>query len=204
MAAIGEDIIESLIRSLAKLPGMGRRSARRVVLHLFSDRARNYDPLMELLQRAGQEIQKCRCCGNLDIFEVCRICQDLQRNPRQICVVEQVTDLWVMERTGHFSGVYHVLGGVLSALDGIGPDDLHIPQLIARVRKQANEGGVIEIILATNLTVNGLTTAHYLAEELEEFCCKITRLAHGIPAGGELEFMDDGTLAAALKLRAGI
>jgi recombination protein RecR len=189
--------IERLIQLLGRLPGLGPRSARRVALHLLKKREVLMQPLSAALSDAARAIKPCTSCGNLDTVDPCSICADPRRDPGLICVVEDIGDLWAMERGSIFSGRYHVLGGTLSALDGIGPDELNIGQLLERVKA----GGVREIIVATNATVDGQTTAHYLAERLANTNVPVTRLAHGVPVGGELDWLDDGTLATAFKAR---
>jgi len=189
--------IERLIHLLGRLPGLGPRSARRVALHLLKKREALMQPLSEALAEAARAIRPCSVCGNLDTVDPCSICADPRRDSGLICVVEDVDDLWAMERGKIFTGRYHVLGGTLSALDGVGPDELNIAALVRRVAA----GGVREVIVATNATVDGQTTAHYLAERLGEFNVPLTRLAHGVPVGGELDWLDDGTLATALKAR---
>ncbi len=192
--------IERLIQLLGRLPGLGPRSARRVALHLLKKRETLMQPLSAALSDAARAIQPCSVCGNLDTIDPCSICADPHRDQGLICVVEDVGDLWAMERARIFSGRYHVLGGTLSALDGIGPDELSIAALVGRVAA----GGVREVIVATNATVDGQTTAHYIAERLAPFKVPLTRLAHGVPVGGELDWLDDGTLATALKARRAI
>ena len=189
--------IERLIQLLGRLPGLGPRSARRVALHLLKKREVLMQPLSTALADAARAIRPCTICGNLDTIDPCSICADSRRDTGLICVVEDVGDLWAMERAKVFSGHYHVLGGTLSALDGIGPDELNIAGLLRRVQ----DGGIREIIVATNATVDGQTTAHYLAERLGDSGVPLTRLAHGVPVGGELDWLDDGTLATALKAR---
>ncbi|MFO1079441.1 MAG: recombination mediator RecR [Reyranellaceae bacterium] len=189
--------IERLIQLLGRLPGLGPRSARRAALHLLKKRETLMQPLGTALADAARAIRPCATCGNLDTVDPCSICRDGQRDHGLICVVEDVGDLWAMERGRIFNGRYHVLGGSLSALDGIGPDELNVAGLIARV----SAGGVREIILATNATVDGQTTAHYLADRLAALAVPVTRLAHGVPVGGELDWLDEGTLATALKAR---
>ena len=189
--------VDRLIQLLARLPGLGPRSARRAALSLLKKRESLMEPLAHLLTRAVVSIKACSRCGNLDDVDPCIICRDEGRDSSIICVVEDVADLWALVRTHSFKGQFHVLGGVLSALDGVGPDDLNIALLVDRV----SSGSVREVILATNLTVDGQTTAHYITERLASSGVKITCLAHGVPVGGELEFLDDGTLAAALKAR---
>jgi recombination protein RecR len=189
--------IERLIQLLGRLPGLGPRSARRVALHLLKKREALMQPLSAALADAASAIRPCSTCGNLDTTDPCSICADPRRDPGLICVVEDVGDLWAMERGRIFSGHYHVLGGTLSALDGIGPDELNIAALLRRIRG----GGVREVIVATNATVDGQTTAYYLAERLGDSNVPLSRLAHGVPVGGELDWLDDGTLATALKAR---
>ena len=189
--------IERLIQLLGRLPGLGPRSARRVALHLLKKRETLMQPLSAALADAAVAIKPCSTCGNLDTVDPCSICADPTRDASLICVVEDVGDLWAMERGKIFAGRYHVLGGTLSALDGIGPDELNIASLIARVKVDA----VREVIVATNATVDGQTTAHYLAERLADTKVPLSRLAHGVPVGGELDWLDDGTLATALKAR---
>jgi len=193
--------IERLIQLLARLPGLGPRSARRAALHLINNKDTLLVPLARAMTEAGEAIRLCSTCGNVDTSDPCGICTDPKRDPRTLCVVEQVADLWALERTGSFKGRYHVLGGVLSALDGIGPEDLSIGALVDRV---GAGDGVEEVILATNLTVDGQTTAHYISEPLAATGAKVTRLAHGVPVGGELDYLDDGTLSAALASRQGL
>ena len=189
--------IERLIQLFAKLPGLGPRSARRAVLYMMKRRETVMAPLVKALAEAAEKIVTCRDCGNLDTVDPCAICVDGRRDPTIICVVEEVADLWALERAGTFKGRYHVLGGVLSAIDGMGPEDLNIAGLIAR----AGEAGLGEVILATGATVDGQTTAHYLMERLAGCGVTVTRLAQGVPVGGELDYLDDGTLSAALKAR---
>ncbi|MBM3532053.1 MAG: recombination protein RecR [Alphaproteobacteria bacterium] len=189
--------IERLIRLLAKLPGLGPRSARRVALHLLKRREGLMLPLVEAIEATANEVRTCSACGNLDTADPCSICTDERRDAGTLCVVEDIADLWALERAHAFRGRYHVLGGTLSALDGIGPEDLGIGRLVERVRA----GSVREVILATNATVEGQTTAHYIADKLAGAGAAVTRLAHGVPLGGELDYLDDGTLTAALKAR---
>ncbi|MFZ5782941.1 MAG: recombination mediator RecR [Pseudomonadota bacterium] len=189
--------IERLIQLLGRLPGLGPRSARRAALHLLKRRETLMQPLATALADAARAIRPCATCGNLDTVDPCSICSDPARDQGLICVVEDVGDLWAMERGRIFGGCYHVLGGSLSALDGIGPDELNIGGLVKRL----GTGGVREVILATNATVDGQTTAHYLADRLAELGVPVTRLAHGVPVGGELDWLDEGTLATALKAR---
>jgi recombination protein RecR len=189
--------LNTLIRMLAGLPGLGNRSARRVALHLLSKRRTVMIPLAEALRRAADEIRECGTCGNLDMQDPCSICQDSKRDRSKICVVAGVSDLWAIERTGAFKGVYHVLGGLLSAIDGIGPQELRLEALVIRTKEAAIE----EAILALSATVDGQSTAHYIADHLDTNRLKITRLAHGVPVGGELDYLDDGTIITALKAR---
>jgi recombination protein RecR len=188
--------IERLIQLLAKLPGLGPRSARRAALDLLKRRDTVLKPLAEALTIAADKIVACGTCGNLDTTDPCMICTDTERDA-SICVVEEVADLWAIERSGAFKGRYHVLGGVLSALDGIGPEDLSIGRLVER----AASTSVREVILAMNATVEGQTTAHYVTDRLAGTEVQVTRLAHGLPVGGELDYLDDGTLTAALRAR---
>ena len=189
--------IDRLIQLLAKLPGLGPRSARRAALYLIKRRESLLLPLAAALNGAAEAIRACSACGNLDTRDPCAICADRRRDEALICVVEDVADLWALERTAVFRGRYHVLGGTLSALDGIGPEDLNIQGLVAR----AGAPEVREVILATNATVDGQTTAHYIADRLADCSVVVSRLAHGVPVGGELDYLDDGTLSAALKAR---
>lgn len=189
--------IERLIRLLAKLPGLGPRSARRAALYLIRRRAQLMEPLAQALAEAAANIRTCTACGNIDTADPCDICTDPRRDASLICIVEGVADLWALERTAAFRGRYHVLGGVLSALDGVGPDELNIAGLVRR----ASEQQVKEMIIATGATVDGQTTAHYLAERLKGLDVTVSRLAHGVPVGGELDYLDDGTITAALKDR---
>lgn len=189
--------LDRLIQLLARLPGLGPRSARRAALALLKRREALMLPLAEALRQAAANLRECSICGNLDMQDPCAICADPKRDAALICVVEEVDDLWALERAGAFRGRYHVLGGTLSALDGIGPDELNIAGLAGR----AADPAVREVILATGATVDGQTTAHYLADRLAGLAVEVTRLAHGVPVGGELDYLDDGTLAAALKAR---
>ena len=191
----GVSDIEHLIRLLAKLPGLGPRSARRAALYLVKRRDALLMPLAKALAEAAETIRTCSTCGNLDTRDPCAICVDPRRDDTVICVVEEVADLWALERAATFKGRYHVLGGTLSALDGVGPEDLDIPGLIARAHQ------FDEVILATNATVDGQTTAHYIADRLAECGVTVSGLAHGVPVGGELDYLDEGTLSAALKGR---
>ena len=189
--------IDHLIQLLSRLPGLGPRSARRAALHLIKNAETLITPLALALNTTAAAIRNCGICGNIDTTDPCAVCADPERDRALLCVVEDVADLWALERTGVYSGRYHVLGGRLSALDGIGPEDLSIVSLVVR----AGGGEVAEIILATNLTVDGQTTAHYITDRLAGCGVKITRLAHGVPVGGELDYLDDGTLTAALRAR---
>jgi recombination protein RecR len=189
--------LERLIDLLAKLPGLGPRSARRAALHLLKRKDALLVPLGAALAAAAENVRQCSRCGNLDAVDPCGICTDPRRDDSLICVVEDVADLWALERASVFKGRFHVLGGTLSALDGVGPEDLNVSGLVAR----AGVEQVREVILATNATVDGQTTAHYLTDRLEECGVAVSRLAHGIPVGGELDYLDDGTLGAALKAR---
>jgi len=193
MPAIGSEI-ERLIQLLAKLPGLGPRSARRAALALLKKRDTLLEPLADSLREAADAILTCEVCGNLDTQSPCAICSDNRRDPHLLCVVEDVADLWALERAGVFRGRYHVLGGALSALDGVTPERLNVAKLLERVKH-----GVDEVILAMNATVEGQTTAHYLMDLLGDM--KVTRLAHGVPVGGELDYLDEGTLSAAFKAR---
>ena len=192
----GNDI-ERLINYLSKLPGLGPRSARRAALQMLKRREALMVPLLKALEDAAENIKPCATCGNLDTKDPCAICADPERDGGLICVVEEVADLWALERTHSYKGRYHILGGLLSALDGVGPEDLNIAGLIAR----AATPEVQEIILAMSATVDGQTTAHFVTDRLKEQGVTITRLAHGVPVGGELDYLDDGTLSAALKAR---
>ncbi|MDF2781652.1 MAG: RecR protein [Geminicoccaceae bacterium] len=189
--------LDDLIQLLARLPGLGPRSARRAALHLLKQRETLMQRLALALANAAREVRKCAVCGNLDDADPCWICADAERDGRLICVVEEVDDLWALERSGLFKGRYHVLGGSLSALDGLGPEDLGIDRLLERVAREP----VAEVILATSATVDGQTTAHYVAERLAASGPVVSRLALGVPIGGELNYLDDGTLGAALKAR---
>jgi recombination protein RecR len=193
--------IERLIGLLAKLPGLGPRSARRAVLHLLKRKDSLMLPLAAVLDETAGAICACGTCGNLDSRNPCGICADPGRDDSQICVVEEVADLWALERAGAFRGRYHVLGGVLSALDGVGPEDLNITGLLARAEASEAKPKVKEVILALSATVDGQTTSHYITERLAGVDVGVTRLAHGVPVGSELDYLDDGTIAAALKAR---
>ena len=211
--------LDQLIQRLSRLPGLGPRSARRTALYLLKNRDQVMLPLANELDHAARKVRTCVDCGNLDLSDLCTICQDSRRDSRRICVVEDVSDLWAIERAGIYSGLYHILGGTLSALDGRGPRELGIDRLVQRashlsenqsdgqfetieppsIARLSDQMG--EIILATSATVDGQTTAHYIAERLEHLPVQITRLAHGVPVGGELNYLDDGTLAQAMKAR---
>jgi len=189
--------IEKLIQLLAKVPGLGPRSARRAALHLIKKKEQLLGPLTTAMGEALEKVRICSRCGNIDTADPCTICTDPRRDPTTIIVVEDVSDLWALERAGAMNAQFHVLGGTLSPLDGIGPDDLNIRTLVSRVA----EGEVAEIIIAVNATVEGQTTAHYVTDQLTDMNVKITRLAHGVPVGGELDYLDEGTLTAALRSR---
>lgn len=189
--------IETLASALSKLPGLGPRSARRAVLWLVKRRETALVQVIEALVAVRDRLSECPQCGNVDTQSPCAICTDPRRDVRSLCVVEDVADLWALDRAKLFTGRYHVLGGRLSALDGVRPEDLTIDRLLARVA----EGGVDEVVLAMNATLEGQTTAHYIAERLEAYPVRITQLAHGLPVGGELDYLDEGTLAQALRAR---
>ena len=189
--------IEVLAGALARLPGLGPRSARRAVLHLMKRRENALQPLLAALQNVADKLANCSNCGNVDTADPCSICRDARRDQRSLCVVEEVADLWALDRSRLFPGRYHVLGGRLSALEGVRPDDLNIDGLLRRVAA----GGIDEVVLAMNATLEGQTTAHYLAERLEKHPVRLTQLAHGLPVGGELDYLDEGTLAQALRAR---
>jgi recombination protein RecR len=189
--------LENLIELMARLPGLGPRSARRAALHLVRNRDALFVPLAAAMEDAARTIHPCAICGNIATMDTCGICRDPRRDSALLCVVEDVADLWAMERGGAFRGRYQVLGGLLSALDGVGPEDLGIPRLAARVAAD----GVREAILALPATVDGQTTAHVVAEHLEGSGASVTTLAQGVPVGGELDFLDDGTISAALRAR---
>ncbi|MFO1033623.1 MAG: recombination mediator RecR [Hyphomicrobiales bacterium] len=189
--------IEKLIQLLARLPGLGPRSARRAVLHLIKNREKLLQPLTAALEDASAKVTVCETCGNVDTVQPCSICRDPRRDTSLICVIEDVGDLWALERAGAWTGQYHVLGGTLSALGGIRPEDLAIGQLLDRCA----DGHVKEVVLATNATVEGQTTAHYITERLKERGIATSRLAHGVPVGGELDYLDEGTLTQALRAR---
>jgi len=195
--SLGGPEIEGLIRLLAKLPGLGPRSARRAVLHIVRNKENLLIPLANALHTAAERVTVCRNCGNIDTIQPCTVCQDQRRDGSVLCVVEEVADLWALERAQTYGGRYHVLGGTLSALDGVGPDDLRIFDLVRRARAAE----ICEVILATNATVDGQTTAHYISDALEDCGVTVSRLASGVPVGGELDYLDDGTLSAAFAGR---
>ena len=192
----GSDI-DKLIQLLAKLPGLGPRSARRSALQMLKKKDSVMVPLATALNDVAARVQICGACGNVDTHNPCHVCEDARRDQTTLCVVEEVADLWALDRSETYKGLYHVLGGTLSALDGVGPDDLNVAGLINRAAAEE----VTEVILALNATVDGQTTSHYLAERLSGANVKVTALAHGVPVGGELDYLDDGTLAAALRAR---
>ena len=194
---MSEQVLEKLIKKVAKLPGLGPRSSRRIVLHLLKDKETLLLPIIEDMSKVANNIKKCLECGNLDENDICQICKNSTRNQTLLCVVETVADLWALERSNVYNGKYHILGGVLSAIDGINPDQLNIDSLEKRLESNV----FTEVIIAISATLDGQTTAHYLAERLGKLDIKITRLAHGLPVGGELDFLDDGTIAQALKAR---
>jgi len=189
--------IEALTQALARLPGLGPRSARRAVLHLLKRREAVLGPLLEALARVNERLVICGTCGNVDTADPCAVCADPRRDARLLCVVEEVADLWALDRSRLFPGRFHVLGGRLSALEGVRPEDLSVDRLLARI----GAGGIDEVVLAMNATLEGQTTAHYLAERLETLPVRVTQLAHGLPVGGELDYLDEGTLAQALRAR---
>jgi recombination protein RecR len=189
--------IETLTAALSRLPGLGPRSARRAVLWLIKRRETSLVQLLEALQAVRDTLVECDTCGNIDTSNPCGICADPRRDARSICVVEEVADLWALDRAKLFTGRYHVLGGRLSALDGVRPEDLTIDRLLARIE----QGGIDEVLLAMNATLEGQTTAHYIAERLEAYPVRVTQLAHGLPVGGELDYLDEGTLAQAIRAR---
>lgn len=189
--------LDRLIQLLSKLPGLGPRSGRRAALYLLRHKDALMKPLADTMGAVADLTTSCGSCGNFDVVDPCSICQNHGRDGHTVCVVEGVADLWAMERTGAFHGFYHVLGGALSAIDGVGPDQLRIPHLLDRLVTH----GTIEVILALNATIEGQTTAHYIADCLKDRGVSITALAHGVPMGGELDFLDDGTLLTALRAR---
>ncbi|MCZ8103322.1 MAG: recombination mediator RecR [Burkholderiales bacterium] len=200
MAAVAGPEIERLIQLLARMPGLGPRSARRAALHLIKKREQLLGPLAEAMRVAAERIVVCSTCGNVDTSDPCTLCADPRRDGSILVVVEDVSDLWALERAQAIKARYHVLGGTLSALDGVGPKDLSLDRLVARVA----EGEVREVILALNATVDGQTTAHYVTDLLSPYGVAVTRLAHGVPVGGELDYLDEGTLVAALRQRTAI
>ncbi len=189
--------IEQLVDLMARLPGLGPRSARRAVLQMIKKRGQLLEPLAKSIAEVSATARECMACGNISGLETCAICNDPARQNGEMCIVEDVSDLWAMERTSLFKGTYHVLGGVLSALDGVGPDALRIPRLVERVHQH----NISEVILALNATIDGQTTAHYIVDQIEGSNVRITSLAQGVPIGGELDYLDDGTISAALKAR---
>jgi recombination protein RecR len=197
---LGGPEIQRLIQLLARLPGLGPRSARRVALHLLRKREDLLGPLAKAMTIAHERILICSACGNIDTSDPCTLCCDPRRDPHMLIVVETVADLWALERSGALKARYHVLGGTLSALDGVGPQDLHLDALVKRV----SEDQVREVIIAVNATVDGQTTAHYITDLLTHLNVKVTRLAHGVPVGGELDYLDDGTILAAIRSRTSV
>lgn len=193
----GGEAVQKLIALMARLPGLGPRSARRAVLAMIRRRETLLDPLTEALAVVAASVRECDRCGNIATAPLCGICADPRRETGELCVVESVADLWAMERGGSFKGRYHVLGGVLSALDGVGPETLRIPELVSR----AGSENVREVILGLNATIDGRTTAHYIADQLAPLGLPVTSLAQGVPMGGELDYLDDGTIGAALMAR---
>jgi recombination protein RecR len=189
--------IDALTQALSRLPGLGPRSARRAVLHLIKKRETALAPLLSALETVERNLATCSVCGNVDTTDPCGICADPRRDQRSLCVVEEVADLWALERSRLFPGRFHVLGGRLSALEGVRPEDLAIDSLVRRIEA----GGIDEVVLAMNATLEGQTTAHYVAERIERFPVRVTQLAHGLPVGGELDYLDEGTLAQALRAR---
>lgn len=189
--------IDALTQALSRLPGLGPRSARRAVLHLMKKREAALEPLLAALTAVSETLSTCSVCGNVDTSDPCSICRDPRRDEKMLCVVEDVADLWALDRSRLFPGRFHVLGGRLSALEGVRPEDLAIDSLLRRV----GAGGIDEVVLAMNATLEGQTTAHYLAERLEKYPVRLTQLAHGLPVGGELDYLDEGTLAQALRAR---
>lgn len=189
--------LELLIRQLSSLPGLGSRSARRIALHLLNNKEKMMMPLIKNLEHTADIMQLCESCGNIDEGEICKICRDPKRDRHTVCVIANVADLWAVERTRTYKGIYHVLGGVLSALDGVGPQDLAISSLLANIK----DNNITEVILGLSATVDGQSTAHYIVDQIDNPEIKITRLAHGMPVGGELDYMDDGTISTALRAR---
>ncbi len=197
---MADEPLKHLMKLLSKLPGLGPRSARRAVVYLLQNKEVLMQPLAHELQRAVENIKECEQCGNLDLTSPCHICAHPVRDRKIICVVEDVADLWALERNSVFKGLFHVLGGTLSALDGIGPEELRLKELLRRVEN----GQVEEIILALNATIDGQTTAHFVADQLSGLDIKITAIAHGVPVGGELDYLDEGTISTALQSRRAI
>ncbi|VAW12275.1 Recombination protein RecR [hydrothermal vent metagenome] len=196
MATAGPEI-EKLIQLLARLPGLGPRSARRAALTMIKRREQLLEPLARAAREVADKVVECGECGNVDVTDPCLLCRDPRRDTEMLCVVEEVGDLWALERAATYSGRYHVLGGILSALDGITPDDLNLAGLLGRIA----QGGIKEVVLAMNATVDGQATAHYITDLLEPSGVAVTRLAHGVPVGGELDYLDEGTLTQAFKAR---
>ncbi len=194
---MSQEPLKQLMRLVSKLPGLGPRSARRAVIHLLQNRDALMKPLAQEIQRAADDIATCQLCGNLDLTDPCHICHHPGRDRRTICVVENVADLWALERNSAFKGQFHVLGGTLSALDGIGPEDLRLKELLKRIQDDQVE----EVILALNATIDGQTTAHFVADQLAGKDLKVTAIAHGVPVGGELDYLDEGTITTALQSR---
>lgn len=192
--------LDKLIKQISALPGLGPRSARRIAIYLLSNRDKIMTPLSQTLAWTARETNDCEICGNLDTQSPCHICTDTTRDMNRLCIVAHVADLWAIDRTRSYTGQYHVLGGLLSALDGRGPEELGIPQLIRRIAEHDYE----EVILALNATVDGQSTAHYISDQLKPFDCKLSRLSHGLPMGGELDYLDDGTISLALNARSGL
>ena len=194
---MSQEALDNLIRTLSRLPSLGPRSARRVALHMIQNKEELMRPLAHSLLDAADTIKTCQICGNLDTINPCRICTDTKRDSQTLCIVASVADIWAIERAGHYRGLYHVLGGTLSAIDGITPDDLNLHGLSERI----NQNNIAEIIIALSATVDGQTTAHYITDLLHDIDVKITGLARGIPTGGELDFLDDSTITTAFKSR---
>ena len=194
---MSQEPLKHLMRLISKLPGLGPRSARRSVIHLLQNREALMVPLAREIQRAADDISTCQLCGNLDLADPCHICTHPGRDRQTICIVEDVADLWALERNTAFKGQFHVLGGTLSALDGIGPEDLRLKELLKRIE----EDQIDEVILALNATIDGQTTAHFVADQLAGKGLKITAIAHGVPVGGELDYLDEGTITTALQSR---
>jgi len=189
--------IENLVQALSKLPGLGPRSARRAVLHLLKRPETTMKPILVAMERVDANLKTCGICGNVDTQDPCQICNDPRRDEKSLCVVEEVSDLWALDKSRLFPGKFHVLGGKLSALDGVRPEDIGIDNLIKRVEA----GGIDEVVLAMNATLEGQATSHYIAERLENYPIRMSQLSHGIPVGGELDYLDEGTLAQALRAR---